>query len=497
MVHVSTPRPSIGSALGQALGAFGGQQAQFELGKSRLQQGLANLRNQQPNANPSQTLANLIEASYYSPHIGRSLGPLYETLLSQQASGQFGKNLPPNQRQSIEQEEPVPVEIKNQPNISRETPSKPELGLQEKPVGKTEDEEDFYTNQYLNQIRPDLAQTGSVFGAVPSFDFETKQDLTPQEEGEIRQDLNAKKVLPQVQEKIIGRLREDVRNRFNESMAKYGFNKETLGAIGQKWQNFRQDALGIGGTPGRLTPYLEKYRGETGTQEELANHYFRYAQQNPINATPEMMHDRAITLLQNDMDKLDKLKDLPSMPPIRNATDAREAIEQYKAPYQDLANSGYFQALKEDALLNKDMGSEELHEALWGDQTNKELLNQIHDLKYPKPFFTDVGIKGRFSPKYKKMQDKYLDDLSGILKKLGPQDDLMLARSMVLSNEGSIKEFTDALNKAQTGKNPLKLSEFQKNQLSEIRNPRERPVWELFMGLNGWKSLVNYIRGKR
>lgn len=83
MVHVTTPRPSIGSAIGQAIGSIAGQEAGFQRGRSRLQQGLANLRNVQPGANPSDILASLVEASYYSPQIGKALGPLYESLLAQ------------------------------------------------------------------------------------------------------------------------------------------------------------------------------------------------------------------------------------------------------------------------------------------------------------------------------------------------------------------------------------------------------------------------------
>lgn len=81
MVHVTTPRPSIGSALGNALGSVGAQEFQ----RYRAQSALNDLRNKskQPGQTPSDLLFNLIEASQFSPQIGRALGPLYQTLSQQ------------------------------------------------------------------------------------------------------------------------------------------------------------------------------------------------------------------------------------------------------------------------------------------------------------------------------------------------------------------------------------------------------------------------------
>ncbi len=84
MVHVSTPRPSLGAALGNALGGIGGQIAGQEYGKYQTRQGLDKLRQSSQNGSPVEQLYNLIEASNYSPQIGKALGPLYQTLIDQQ-----------------------------------------------------------------------------------------------------------------------------------------------------------------------------------------------------------------------------------------------------------------------------------------------------------------------------------------------------------------------------------------------------------------------------
>lgn len=93
MVHVSTPRPSLGAALGNALGGIGGRIAGQEYNRYQTRQGLDKLRQSSQGASPIEQLYNLIEASNYSPAIGKSLGPLYQTLIDQQNKTNIG-NVP-------------------------------------------------------------------------------------------------------------------------------------------------------------------------------------------------------------------------------------------------------------------------------------------------------------------------------------------------------------------------------------------------------------------
>lgn len=75
----------VSSALGQAVGGLGGQLAGQMYGDYRAQSAADKLRQQsnQPGQSPQDLLFNLIEASRYNPQIGKSLGPLYQTLLTQ------------------------------------------------------------------------------------------------------------------------------------------------------------------------------------------------------------------------------------------------------------------------------------------------------------------------------------------------------------------------------------------------------------------------------
>lgn len=83
MTHVATPRPNLGAALGQGLGQGLGQSLEQYSDRQMTKRGLDKLRNA-PAGSPTDQLYNLIEASTYSPAIGKSLGPLYQTLIEQQ-----------------------------------------------------------------------------------------------------------------------------------------------------------------------------------------------------------------------------------------------------------------------------------------------------------------------------------------------------------------------------------------------------------------------------
>lgn len=84
MVHVSTPRPNLGAALGNAIGGIGGSIAGREYNAGKLEQGLNELKNLPPNASPTETLSALMKASVHNKEIGRNLGPLYQAFQGEQ-----------------------------------------------------------------------------------------------------------------------------------------------------------------------------------------------------------------------------------------------------------------------------------------------------------------------------------------------------------------------------------------------------------------------------
>lgn len=401
-------------------------------------------------------------------------------------------------------------------NPSLETPANPNLIApiaaekdQPQPAtaeGRTPNNIDAISNQYLGEIRPDLVNPATQYGAISTFDSAVKQDMSPQEEAQLRQQLMDKYKNPNIVNQVVDRVREGVRNKFNEAQTAYGFDKERQQQINDKWSAFVNGNGQPGtGTNARLAPHLDKFGEEfPKTKEVLANKYNQYAGALPVNMTPEQMHTNAMALLQNDINKMDALHALPSMPPFRNEKDVKNYMETNKKAYKDLADSGFTEALKEDALLNKDMGIEEFHSMIWGDQTSKPLLNEIHSLKPPVEY-SATGIAHapqKYNPRYPQEQEKYINDLSSKLMKLSTQDDLMLARAMVLDQGGTIKDFVDGLNEAQS--KGLNLSEFQKSQIQEIHQPRTPPIHEFFVeenftkpAMKAWGPWLNYIRGKR
>ncbi len=363
---------------------------------------------------------------------------------------------------------------------------------------------DVSANEFLAQLRPDLINPSSQYGAVNTFNSEIKRDLSPQEEGQIRQELLDKKTPASVVDKIVDRLRQGIQNKYQEAQDKYGFDKDKLNQIQDKWQKF------TGNANDRLAPTFTKYRPEgqvlfPKTEDLLKNKYFQYGGAESTNLTPEQMHTNAMAKLDNDIKRLDALDAIPSMPPIHSFGQAKDYIEQVKPAYKALAKEGFTEALKEDALLKKDMGNEEFHETIWGDQTNKNLLNQIHSFKAPKEF--EVLPHPHYNKNFDKEQKEYRNNITNSLMKLKPDDDLILARAMVLDNGGDIKDFTSSLDEAQ--KRGLKLSPLQQSQLQEIQIPRRPPLWEIFsgaaesmspLGLVGslnWKPFINYVRGKK
>ena len=372
---------------------------------------------------------------------------------------------------------------------------------------KTAENIDAIANQYLGEVRPDLVNPATQYGNIATFDAEVKQDLTPEEEGRLRQQIGEKYKNPAVINSVIDRVREGIKNKFNEAQTKYGFDKDKRQQIQEKWKTFTQ------GTPQRLAPHLDKYGEEfPKTKETLQNKYNQYAGALPVNMTPEQMHTNAMALLQNDINQLDALNAVPSMAPFHTENGVKDYIENQKEIYKPLVEKGMIDAVKEDAIINKDMGNEEFHSMIWGDQTSKPFLNSIHSLEAPKEYTQIKGApqgNAKYNPAYPKQHEKYISDLTDKIMEIGEKDDLILTRAMVLDSGGTLEDFRKSLTEAQN--KGLKLSEFQKGQVQEANIPRMRPLWEIFSGFGelpesaafgvipslGWNFLVNYIRGKR
>lgn len=82
MVTILPPKTSIGSQIGQSFGQGLSRTMEEQYQRGQLQSALNRLRTQgqNPNATPTDLLYNLIEASSYSPEIGRNLPQLYAEL---------------------------------------------------------------------------------------------------------------------------------------------------------------------------------------------------------------------------------------------------------------------------------------------------------------------------------------------------------------------------------------------------------------------------------
>jgi DNA-binding transcriptional regulator YhcF (GntR family) len=484
MVHVTTPRPNLGAAIGQGLGQGIGQHLERQYESGQLEKGLSGLKNLSPDASPSEVLSQLVKASAMSPEIGRNLGPLYQAFQQEQnarriAEGLGGaiKDVVPGQIGAQGKE----IQLQTEPGPQIQQESVKGLQKQEYKKGQTGKEIDERSNEYLSQLRPDLTDVNSNFGRVPTFDFASKSSLTPDEESTVRTNLNSQKVPPAVQDQIIDKLNTSIGNRYNEALKNFDITGQQQQAINQKWDTIKGDA------PVQLSPFINQFPPKT--QSFLQNRYFKYAASEPTNLTPEAVEGNAMAKIQKDIDQLNALSELPPMPPVRQFGDIKSNMDNTKKAYKPLIDAGMVDAVKEDAIFNKDMGIEEMHEAIWGDQTDKNLLRQISDIK-----------KG-------KNQDAYVDQLAKKISKLGPNDDLVLTRSMVLDGDGTINDYVNALDLAQN-KYGLKLSPFQEAQIQESQLPRTRPLWEIFaepdpissgfgvLGM-GFKHFLNYVRGKR
>lgn len=465
------------------------QQYQRNLGLDALRQAKVGAAQAQT---PSDLLFSLLEATAGRPGAERSLGPLYSELVKQMGARQFPTGL--GEASKNVSGHPVPEMPLSEQPMQEKTSTDP-VPVQKSELPKNAQFIENEASQYLAELRPDLVSPSASYGKIPTFDFEMRSDLRPEEEANIREKL-VNKYNPEVVDRIINRTREDIQTRFKEAQTQYGLDKDQIEQMQNKWNVVRNNALGNAQQPGSLSPYLGKYESLQGTQEELKGKYFQYAAQQPINLTPEAINTNAMTLLQNDMNQIDALKTVPPMPPVHSAKNVQSYIDSLKDQYKPLIEKGYLEAVKEDATKNKDLGLEEMHQAIWGDQTDKTLLRRVHSIPGVPEFVPmehgAVGMKR--ASNYEKKREQYIDQLSNVLKTMSEKDDLVLLRSQVLDANGTVKDFNEALQRAE--EKGLKLSQFQKSQLQEVAIPRSRPLWEIF-NPSAWKNWLNYIRGKR
>lgn len=492
VIDLLSPGAEFGKGLGQGLGA--GAQRLFEMGMTERGLGRAEQSAREAGGDPISLAFAMARAGSYSPYLERAIGPIYQELMKRSKSGDVAAAL-----SGVADQEPMMVV--GQPR---------EQGI---PAGPTEQEESFkrvgqtvtpkegvkvkdrptevvssLSADYLAQTRPDLVQGTSQYGQVPSFKGVFQSDLTADEEGRIRQDLRNRGVHPDAVEQVVDRLRQDVKTRSSDQLQNYNLGKEQLDALGQKWETFREQSNSL------LNPFISKYSVDDqplmGTQSELRNKYYQYAQDQPVNLTPEQMHANAMTLLQNDMNQIDRLASQPSLPIVRGVTDVDKFIKDYRVASKDLRDRGFIEAIKEDATANKDMGMEEVHAALYGDETDKSILNRIAAIKVPELAYRKLPA----ADWRKDQKKKYVNSLSEILKNIDGNDDLILMRAQVLNNGGSIDVFKEALEKAQ--EEGLELSPLQKSHMVDVMKPRVSPLWEIF-NPSAWSSWVNGMRGKK
>jgi len=390
--------------------------------------------------------------------------------------------------------------VRQEPIIDIEEPVKARPSNQVRSKNQPADSVESMAKQYVAELRPDLLNPSTQFGAIASFDAPNKSDLRPNEEADIRSKLSNQRVAPEVQDQVINNIRQDIQNRYNEAMNKYGFDKDRVQQIQNKWADFQRKA------PENLAPLIQDYEGMPQTQDWLKNRYNQYAESLSSTLTPEAMHTQAKAMLDKDLNLLNSAHAIAAMPPIRSSSDASEYLNPVKNVYKEMVANGMMELAKEDAFLNKDMGNEEFHSAVWGDQTSKESLNKLHTLKAPQEY---DSLNHFYNKSYPKERQNYVDGIAKSLKSINPTDDLILLRAMVLNQGGTVKDFTDGLDKAQ--KDGLKLSQFQNNQKGELEIQRRPPLWEIFSspestglgatgivgGMLNWKPFINYLRGKK
>jgi len=82
-----------------------------------------------------------------------------------------------------------PLQGQANPFISEETQQVQPASATISEGKKTSKDIDSIANQYIGEVRPDLVNPETQYGNIATFDSEIKQDLTPEEEGRLRQQL--------------------------------------------------------------------------------------------------------------------------------------------------------------------------------------------------------------------------------------------------------------------------------------------------------------------
>src|SRR5690606_15019230 len=108
------------------------------------------------------------------------------------------------------------------------------------PKGKySADDIESLSFQFMSDLRPDLVEGSSQYGRVPTYNYQMKSDLRPEEEQQLRQQFIDKKINPKVQDNLINRIREDIKTRYNEMKTNYGMDVAREKQIQDKWAVFK------------------------------------------------------------------------------------------------------------------------------------------------------------------------------------------------------------------------------------------------------------------
>jgi len=241
MVSVLPPKRGFVNAISDAMSQFGANAPQLLEERFQTQRGLSAIDQLQKDLAASggdmtKMLPALMRAQTLNKAMERS--GLGTKALELAGMGQFGPAL-----EDVSKPQPtVAGATQQQPNsripdqniidpISRETQEpQPETARERSSPYDIQG----IANQYLGELRPDLVNAATQYGAVNTFNGAVKQDISPQEEGQLRQQLMEKYKNPNTVNQVIDRLRESVKNQYNEALAKYGFDKDKLTQIQTK-----------------------------------------------------------------------------------------------------------------------------------------------------------------------------------------------------------------------------------------------------------------------
>lgn len=173
MVTILPPKTNLGSQIGQSFGQGFTRSFEEQYQRGKLQQSLDRLRmqGQNPNATPTDLLYNLIEASGYSPEIGRNLPALYAELnKAREANAMRGVDFGG---------QPQPQPSFQSGGISRQAPSNPA-------VEQATTQDKFFPNNVGSQESPGNIPQQATKGLVkPILDGDQKLQKAQQRQAEL------------------------------------------------------------------------------------------------------------------------------------------------------------------------------------------------------------------------------------------------------------------------------------------------------------------------